>query len=313
MKIYTEIIWSWDDDKGELVQESEKSYDYDGPLTLLGGGSSAANQKMAKRAARKITTYLEYPPSIGAELRHWVSFKGFDFRDNFNTLDIALYIPPDALGTSYKSDYEAAALGQALGMAQEQLKASGGSLLKLRKNMEANAAAKGSVIVDLVAATATPANLKTALGTVKGQVANPYIVAAYKGPNQMREHKFSFKMMPEDAGESAKCVKIANAFKEAMLPAHVGGDNQTAPSGLFGYPDEFEISFTVNGRELPKTGANPMFNIGRSVLTNCELSYTTQDTVLFFEGTQYPVTISMSLSFMEIEIMHRSKIQNKGL
>ena len=35
MKIYTEIIWSWDDDKGELVQESSKSYDYDGPLTLL--------------------------------------------------------------------------------------------------------------------------------------------------------------------------------------------------------------------------------------------------------------------------------------
>ena len=98
-----------------------------------------------------------------------------------------------------------------------------------------------------------------------------------------------------------------------MLPAHVGGDNATAPTGLFGYPDEFEISFTVNGTELPKNGTNPMFNIGRSVLTNCELSYTTQDTVLFFEGTQYPVTISMSLSFMEIEIMHRSKIQNKGL
>ena len=56
-----------------------------------------------------------------------------------------------------------------------------------------------------------------------------------------------------------------------------------------------------------------MFNIGRSVLTNCELSYTTQDTVLFFEGTQFPVTISMSLTFMEIEIMHRSKVQKKGL
>ena len=259
------------------------------------------------------TLYLEYPPSIGQSLKHWVSFKAFDFRKHHNTLDIALYIPPDALGTSYKSDYEAAALGQVLGMATEQLRASGGSLDTLTKNMAANATAKGNVIVDLVAATASPANIKTALGVVKGQVANPYIVAAYKGPTQMREHKFSFKMMPEDVGESAKCVEIANAFKEAMLPAHVGGDNQTAPSGLFGYPDEFEISFTVNGRELPKTGANPMFNIGRSVLTNCELSYTTQDTVLFFEGTQYPVTISMSLSFMEIEIMHRSKIQNKGL
>ena len=183
----------------------------------------------------------------------------------------------------------------------------------LSKNLSANISAKGNVIVDLIAATAAPANLKTALAQVKGQVANPYIVAAYKGPTQMREHKFSFKMMPEDINESRKCVEIATAFKESMLPAHVGGDSSSAPSGLFGYPDEFEISFTVNGTPLPKNNSNPMFNIGRSVLTNCELSYTTQDTVLFFEGTQYPVTINMKLTFMEIEIMHRSKITNKGL
>ena len=148
---------------------------------------------------------------------------------------------------------------------------------------------------------------------VTGVVRNPYIVAAYKGPTQMREHSFSFKMMPEDAATSRKCVEIATEFKEAMLPAHVGGDNKTSPTGLFGYPDEFEISFTVNGRTLPKDSTNPMFNIGKSVLTNCELSYTTQDTVLFFEGTQFPVTINMKLTFMEIEVMHRSKITNKGL
>ena len=300
MKIYTEIIWSWDDDKGELVQESEKSYDYYGPLTLA-------------HTKRTTTTYLEYPPSVGQSLKHWVTFEAFDFRDHKQTLGIDLYIPPDALTTSYKSDYEAAALGQALGMATEQLKQSGGDMGTLIKNMEANVAAKGSVIVDLIAATAAPANLKTALAQVKGQVANPYIVAAYKGPTQMREHSFSFKMMPEDQATSAKCVEIATEFKEAMLPAHVGGDNTTAPSGLFGYPDELEISFTVNGTRLPKNKNNPMFNIGRSVLTNCELSYTTQDTVLFFEGTQFPVTINMKLTFMEIEIMHRSKVTNKGL
>jgi hypothetical protein len=159
----------------------------------------------------------------------------------------------------------------------------------------------------------TPEKFKTAMQAAVGEVLNPYIVAAYKGPTQMREHKFSFKMMPEDVAESRKCVEIATAFKESMLPAHVGGDNQTSPTGLFGYPDEFEITFTVNGTELPKNNTNPMFNIGRSVLTNCELSYTTQDTVLFFEGTQYPVTISMNLSFMEIEVMYRSKVTKKGL
>ena len=259
------------------------------------------------------TTFLEYPPSVGQSLKHWVTFEAYDFRSGGQTLGIDLYIPPDALATSYKSDYEAAALGQVLGMAASTLKASGGSLAQLKNNMIANASAKGNVIVDLIAASAAPANIKTALASVKGQVANPYIVAAYKGPTQMREHKFSFKMMPEDVSESRNCVKIATAFKESMLPGHQGGDNQTSPTGLFGYPDEFEISFTVNGTPLPKNNSNPMFNIGRSVLTNCELSYTTQDTVLFFEGTQFPVTINMKLTFMEIEVMHRSKITNKGL
>jgi hypothetical protein len=35
MKIYTEVVYHWDDARGELVKESEKSYDYNGPLTLL--------------------------------------------------------------------------------------------------------------------------------------------------------------------------------------------------------------------------------------------------------------------------------------
>ena len=34
MKIYTEVVYHWDDTKGELVKESEKSFDYHGPLTL---------------------------------------------------------------------------------------------------------------------------------------------------------------------------------------------------------------------------------------------------------------------------------------
>jgi len=34
MKIYTEIVYTWDDNKGELVEESSKSFDYQGEVTL---------------------------------------------------------------------------------------------------------------------------------------------------------------------------------------------------------------------------------------------------------------------------------------
>ncbi len=33
MKIYTEIVYTWDDDKNELVEESSKSFDYEGEVT----------------------------------------------------------------------------------------------------------------------------------------------------------------------------------------------------------------------------------------------------------------------------------------
>jgi len=268
---------------------------------------------MAHGSSLSSTQYLHYPPSIGDTLKHWVSFQAFDFRSHNETLNIALYIPPDALSTSYKSDYEAETLGQIQGRAVEAYRESGGNVEQIAKASEAKGAAAKSVVTDLTMLLATPEKYRKAMEITKGMVANPYIVAAYKGPTQMREHSFSFKMMPEDVGESRKCVAIASAFKQAMLPAHAGGDNATAPTGLFGYPDEFEISFVVDGNPLPKNENNPMFNIGKSVLTNCDLSYTTQDTVVFFEGTQFPVTINMKLTFMEIEVMYRTKITHKGL
>ena len=59
---------------------------------------------------------------------------------------------------------------------------------------------------------------------------------------------------------------------------------------------------------MPESSYNPMFNIGKSVLTACDLDFSTESTVLFFEGTQYPVSISMKLSFMELEVMYRERI-----
>jgi hypothetical protein len=42
MKIYTEVIYHWDEAKGELVKESEKSFDYEGPMTLCNPAAIAA-------------------------------------------------------------------------------------------------------------------------------------------------------------------------------------------------------------------------------------------------------------------------------
>ena len=242
-------------------------------------------------------TYYEYPHYLGGDLIHWISFEAFEFsRGSGNgkpSLDIALYIPGDALQTSYKSEYSAAAVGGMEGIIAAQAKS-------LSSEGIQTAVLSGAVGGETA---------KTILQQSSGKVVNPYIVAAYKGPSDMREHKFTFKFNPKNAEESHSCIHIINAFKMAMLPSHSGGNAKSSPAGLFSYPDEFVITYYINGEALPTTAMNPMFNIGRSVLTACDMNYNTESVPLFFEGTQFPVSMEMALSFMEIEVMHRQKIQ----
>ena len=259
-----------------------------------------------------MTQYYEYPSYIGGGLLHWINFDGFAFNRGLSTgeqtVDIALYIPPDALQTSYKSDYTTVDMGQiggrALAAAQ---KAGGGANLK-----DVLAAQAKSLVSEagLTAAARKRAGEKgmTIMAQTSGNVLSPYLVAAYKGPTDMREHKFTFKFNPHNVDESMVVTAIINEFKASMLPSTGGGDNKTSPSGTFGYPDEFQITYYIDGELLPSNSNNPMFNIGRSVLKACDVDYATESVPLFFEGTQFPVSAQMTLTFMELEVMTREKI-----
>jgi len=272
--------------------------------------------------------YMEYPSNLGnstggrggnnSGIENWIAFEAFDFKSSRPVFEIALYIPGDALNTSYKSEYESVNLGGLGAQTDKAIRAmgqNGGMSIDTLKGVlsaQGSAAASEGTTVGMLKA-GERANLmvegtKTVMERAQGAVLNPYTVAAYKGPTDMRTHEFSFAMHPQDAGESDSCVRIVNAFKKAMLPSHGGGSNMTAPSMLFSYPDTFTITYYVNGEALPHTGSNPMFNIGKSVLTGCDLDFTTESVPLFFDGTQKPVSISMKLSFMELEVMYRERI-----
>ena len=208
------------------------------------------------------TLYLEYPSTIGGgkeggAIQHWISFNAFDFKNkSTQTLSIALYIPNDALQTSYKSNYESAslgALGKGADKATKMFQDTGADTIKLDQLLKAQFSGVSSESKTLMALKAGEKAVALNLGDTKtlmeratGAVINPYIVAAYKGPTDMREHKFSFKMLPQSEKESKTCAKIVNAFKKAMLPAHIGAENATSPSMLFGYPDEFTIEYYIN-------------------------------------------------------------------
>jgi hypothetical protein len=276
-------------------------------------------QRQASYGDRGQVSYHQYPSTIGSDVNHWVEFSAYDFKSKAQTLSIALYIPGDALSTSYKSDYESTSLGLTGETARKAISnvGAGGfnaetikTILKDTVTAGKSEGGKVAMIEFAKAADTKITGAKAIMEKELGAVLNPYIVAAYKGPSDMRTHDFTFQMLPQSIAESRTCVKIASAFKTSMLPSHGGGDARTAPSMMFGYPDEFEIEFTVNGDPMPKNHLNPMFNIGRSVLTACDLDFATESVPLFFDNTQYPVSISMKLSFMELEVLHRGKIDD---
>jgi len=268
--------------------------------------------------------FAQYPVGLGhtGGGDNWISFESFDFKSQNPVFNIALYIPGDALTTSYKSDYASTQLGALGAMGDKAVKhiqnqggpAGGMSIENLKSALAASSSAQtseGAAVGLLSTAARTDVMVqgtKTIMERAQGAVLNPYTVAAYQGPTDMRTHDFTFQMLPQDVNESKACIKIVNAFKRSMLPSHGGGSETAAPSMLFGYPDQYRISFFINGEELPDDGTSPMFNIGKSVCTACDLDFTTESVPLFFGGTQYPVTISMKLSFMELEVMYRERI-----
>ena len=269
--------------------------------------------------------YLEYPSTIGGgytDVDNYMMFQATDFKSQKPTLNIAMYIPGGALNTDYKAAYESVQLGGLGAAAVDTAKVvdkavnsgAGFSVDSFKDIMSAQKAGMQSEMGKVATLKmAEKANViqegtKTIMERATGAVLNPFTVAAFKGPTDMRTFEFDFKMLPQNENESKTCLKIANSFKKAMLPSHAGGDSSTAPSMLFGYPDTFEITFYINGHPLPSGSENPMFNIGKSVLTQCDLNFDTENVPLFFDGTQYPVTIAMKLSFMEVDIMYREKV-----
>ena len=268
---------------------------------------------------------LEYPSTIGGgwtDIDNYMMFEATGFKSQTKTANIAMYIPGGALKTDYKSAYESVQLGalgsvasDVAGAVEKAIGSEAGFSLDAFKGIAAATSAgmqsemgKVSTLKMAEKANVVQEGTKTIMERATGAVLNPFTVAAFKGPTDMRSFDFDFLMSPQNEAESKTCLKIAQTFKKAMLPSHAGGDSATAPSMLFGYPDTFEITFYIGGNPLPTGSENPMFNIGKSVLTQCDLNFDTENVPLFFEGTQYPVTIAMKLSFMEVDIMYREKV-----
>ena len=169
---------------------------------------------------------------------------------------VAMYLPPDALKTSYSQSYgdvELGGLGQAiLGSSAnlDQLETS------LRQGMQGNigdamqtlgnagkgtpiAAALSTAVAKEVAAGAGQrfGSAVQALERKVGKIRNPHKAIIYQGPGGFRTFSFTFVMMPKSKKEAEEINKIVHFFKYHMHPGvntNIGAAGGGAPGGAAG-------------------------------------------------------------------------------
>ena len=277
---------------------------------------------------------FKYPLDLDGntrEYKHYIRFKTLRERLTSNVPrfgdSCSLYIPPDALKTTYSQAYADADLGQA------------GGMLRKAANVEKIAMAAQSPSADTIfnvlkqVGGSDPNNILTSIagglakeaqGVVSagataavtdriGAVINNHKAVIYQGPGGFRVFNYNFSMIPESENEAKEIKNIVRFFKEAMHPEvgqfgytegsrSDGSDRtfgfisgQTNSSLLFAYPDEFSIEIIPNSTRGGRTNEK-LFKIDKCFLENISVDYTTQGATTFFD-TGDPVTTTISLQF----------------
>ena len=294
---------------------------------------------------RRVAIY-QYPAELGSpEYPHFITFTN---RRSYTTTvqttgggrnqarrgspgqTVALYLPPDALKTTYSQGYGDVDMGAAIGIATSgaNLEAAGQALAGGNIGAAGEAVTKilgnvtGSGLFDVVkkeAAAAATASFASKAGAVKqaierasGTILNPHKAVIYNGPGGFRTFSYNFSMTPKSPTEARSINNIVYFFKKHMHPSVGGGGAISSVSSLtLKYPDEFSISYTVNKTRSPDadpSGQEPLFRIKNCFLESFAVDYTTSSLPVFIDDDGEPQTTTISMQFKETELITKEDI-----
>ena len=223
---------------------------------------------------------------------------------------IALYMPAQVqvtYGAKY-TDTEISALAGALGQAVGDMTA-GASLSDtynkvipmVTEGLQKKALLMGADLLDGIGISGA----REAIEIGRAEVIADRMQLAFKGVER-RGFQYTFKMIPRNSREADEIKKIVSAFKFNMMPEYKGG--QGSARDTLNYPSTFNIEYHYRGKQ------NTYLNrVSECFLENMAVSYGGDRYKTFdphnSEGAP-PVETSITLSFKEIEIMHREKMKD---
>jgi hypothetical protein len=199
---------------------------------------------------------------------------------------ISLYIP-DTLSNNYNASYTEISELDALGSAASGISQLGGRLGKFAGG-----------ISSAISATQSDA-AKLALSRELGIAINPKKQLLFDGID-FRNFQFAFTFSPSSQQESDIVNQIIQTFKYHAAPRIL-----TEAGGFaFKPPSSFTIEYLYSGK------TNTYINkITECVLTDIDINYAPNGIWSAFDGTGAPTQITLSLSFKEMELVDRTKIE----
>ena len=208
---------------------------------------------------------------------------------------IALYMP-QSIVTSYSLDYESSDLH-------------GSGIYKVGKDVVTNISsgnkeqALSSLIdgaIDILKFKGLgflPQSIKELGLNLNRQAINPHKEQLFRGTG-FRSFTWSWKLFPKTEAETEVVANIIREFKFHSMPQITGG-----AESFFLYPSDFNIFFYSGTEE------NPWINkVTTCALTNMEVNYTPAGVWSTFRNN-FPVEVDLSLTFTELEIMSKKRIQ----
>ena len=301
---------------------------------------------------------LSYPAGVGvnAEFPHSIEFtarkrnlSSSNQRASTSLGSVVLYLPADALKTSYSQTFGDADLG-AIGAATASIDetAAAGVVNQIDRTLRNVGAGRtdsaiaslsgalaefkrgaGGVSVGnaLAQATVNEALNRPGVGPIKdalfrkaGRIINPHKAVIYQGPGGFRIFNYSFVMSPESQAEAETIAKIVHYFKYYMHPGIPSSDPSKAninSSVTLSYPEEFKITARVKNVSGAGTTGEPMsarvkplFKIDHCFLESLSVDYSTSGGPVFIvDGITAPATTSLTLQFKETVLMTKEKIR----
>lgn len=223
---------------------------------------------------------------------------------------IALYMN-DKPKVSYRANWQDTDLGALGGMA----KAIGGldtgvsmsgegmqNLLQNTMNLLANTGG-AAASVGLNKAQSTFGDFGDVAGTVSvtsGTAVNPFKAQLFKSMN-FRTFDFQYTLLPKNDAESIQIDNIVNTFKKYMHPV-IGTEEF-----FVGYPAEFALRFYYKGKKNPH-----LFDISSAALVDMKVEYGGNDFVTLKDSQGRPAEVTLSLSFLELELLDRKRVTEGG-